>query len=98
MSAPALVRAPERRMLTREEAADYLGISTTMFSDMVDDGRMPGPVTGPAPKRSKKGLPGSRSGFFGTRALWDRWAIDQRVTDAQLSGRDDTASDLADVA
>ncbi len=70
MTAPALVRAPERRLLSREEAADYLGIGTSLFDDLVDDQRLPKPM----PKA-----------FTSRRVLWDRWAIDQRITDLQLS-------------
>jgi hypothetical protein len=29
--------------MSRDEAADYLGISPTLFDTMVKDGRMPGP-------------------------------------------------------
>jgi hypothetical protein len=94
MTAPALrFRARERRVLTREEAADYLGIGTTLFDEMVEDGRLPGPVMEPEPKRSSNGVRGKRSGFFGTRILWDRWAIDQKISDVQLNQREDADND-----
>jgi predicted DNA-binding transcriptional regulator AlpA len=50
MSAPgATVQvAPQitgpRRGLRREEAARYVGVGSTKFDDMVDDGRMPKPL------------------------------------------------------
>lgn len=31
------------RGLTREQAAAYIGVSVTLFDDMIADGRMPGP-------------------------------------------------------
>lgn len=34
---------PEPRGLNRAEAADYIGVSTGKFDEMVKDGRMPGP-------------------------------------------------------
>jgi len=44
LSAPlAHVRLVPRRGLSREEAALYCGIGTTLFDRLVADGRMPGP-------------------------------------------------------
>lgn len=37
-------RAIEPRGLSREEAANYAGVSPTLFDAMVADGRMPRPV------------------------------------------------------
>ncbi len=34
---------PEKRGLSRIEAADYVGVSSTLFDTMVADGRMPKP-------------------------------------------------------
>lgn len=34
---------PERRGLSRVQAAGYIGISARKFDEMVGDGRMPGP-------------------------------------------------------
>lgn len=34
---------PPRRGLSREEAADYVGVSPSLFDQMVSDGRMPQP-------------------------------------------------------
>jgi predicted DNA-binding transcriptional regulator AlpA len=35
---------PEERIgMSREEAAEYIGVSATLFDDMVEDGRMPKP-------------------------------------------------------
>jgi len=34
---------PTRRGLNREQAADYIGVGTTKFDEMVEDGRMPQP-------------------------------------------------------
>jgi excisionase family DNA binding protein len=34
---------PARRWLSREEAADYVGVSPSLFDRMVEDGRMPQP-------------------------------------------------------
>jgi predicted DNA-binding transcriptional regulator AlpA len=34
---------PTRRGLTREQSADYVGVSPTKFDEMVLDGRMPSP-------------------------------------------------------
>jgi excisionase family DNA binding protein len=31
------------RGLCREQAAEYIGVGTSKFDDMVEDGRMPGP-------------------------------------------------------
>lgn len=36
-------RTPERRGLSREEAAGYIGVSATKFDELVVDGRMPKP-------------------------------------------------------
>src|SRR3954468_14061126 len=38
-----LLPAPERRGLSRVEAAEYVGISPSLFDELVSDGRMPGP-------------------------------------------------------
>jgi predicted DNA-binding transcriptional regulator AlpA len=44
MSAPlAHVRPVPRRGLSRDDAAMYCGISSTLFDRLVADGRMPGP-------------------------------------------------------
>ena len=44
MSTPlAHVRPVPRRGLSRDEAAMYCGIGTTLFDRLVADGRMPGP-------------------------------------------------------
>jgi predicted DNA-binding transcriptional regulator AlpA len=44
VSAPlAHIRPVPRRGLSRDEAAMYCGISTTLFDRLVADGRMPGP-------------------------------------------------------
>lgn len=37
------VPRPERRGLNREQAADYIGVSASLFDEMVKDGRMPKP-------------------------------------------------------
>lgn len=37
------IRPVPRRGLSRDEAAMYVGISTTLFDRMLADGRMPGP-------------------------------------------------------
>jgi predicted DNA-binding transcriptional regulator AlpA len=42
-SALAHVRPIPRRGLSRDEAAMYCGISSTLFDRLVTDGRMPGP-------------------------------------------------------
>lgn len=40
---PAII-PPDRRIgLSRIEAAEYIGVSPTLFDQMVDDGRMPRP-------------------------------------------------------
>jgi hypothetical protein len=46
MSARGLsdVRPVPRRGLSRDEAAMYIGISPTKFDELVEAGRMPGPV------------------------------------------------------
>ncbi|MFQ6552749.1 helix-turn-helix transcriptional regulator [Aestuariibius insulae] len=36
-------RAPERRGLSRREAAEYVGVGTSKFDLMIGDGRMPQP-------------------------------------------------------
>ena len=36
-----VVRPPTRRGLCRVEAAEYVGVSPTLFDQMVSDGRMP---------------------------------------------------------
>lgn len=36
----------ERRVLNREEAASYVGISRGHFNKLVDDGTLPGPLPG----------------------------------------------------
>jgi predicted DNA-binding transcriptional regulator AlpA len=38
-----LLPLPECRGLNRREAASYIGISPSLFDEMVADGRMPGP-------------------------------------------------------
>lgn len=38
-----LCPAPVRRGLSRAEAAEYIGIGTTKFDSLVQDGRMPKP-------------------------------------------------------
>jgi predicted DNA-binding transcriptional regulator AlpA len=38
------MRPVPRRGLSREEAAMYVGISPSKFDELVEDGRMPGPV------------------------------------------------------
>jgi predicted DNA-binding transcriptional regulator AlpA len=38
------IRPLPRRGLSRDEAAMYIGVSTTKFDEMVADGRMPAPV------------------------------------------------------
>lgn len=40
----AAVIPPEARIgMSRTEAAEYIGVSTTLFDQMVEDGRMPRP-------------------------------------------------------
>jgi predicted DNA-binding transcriptional regulator AlpA len=41
---PLKNRRLEPRCLSREEAADYVGVSPSLFDQMVRDGRMPGPI------------------------------------------------------
>ena len=36
-----LIPAPDRIGLSRAEAAEYIGVSTSLFEEMVADGRMP---------------------------------------------------------
>jgi predicted DNA-binding transcriptional regulator AlpA len=43
MSKYRLVPAHERAGLSREEAAEFIGVSPTLFDEMVKDGRMPPP-------------------------------------------------------
>jgi predicted DNA-binding transcriptional regulator AlpA len=47
LTAPAsgahLIRLDERLGLSRREAAAYIGVSPTLFDEMVKDGRMPPP-------------------------------------------------------
>lgn len=38
-------RQPPWRGLSREEAAQYIGVGTSLFDAMVKDGRMPQPMT-----------------------------------------------------
>ena len=42
-SRPSACPAPAARGLSRPQAAAYVGVGTTMFDDMVKDGRMPPP-------------------------------------------------------
>ena len=37
------ISPPSRRGLKRDEAAGYIGVSATLFDQLVADGRMPGP-------------------------------------------------------
>lgn len=39
----SIVKLPERRGLSREQSADYIGVSETKFNTMISDGRMPKP-------------------------------------------------------
>jgi predicted DNA-binding transcriptional regulator AlpA len=41
---PLKNRRLEPRCLSREEAADYVGVSPSLFDQMVRDGRMPQPI------------------------------------------------------
>ncbi len=38
-----IIPASERLGLSRDEAAEYVGVGTTLFDQMVKDGRMPAP-------------------------------------------------------
>lgn len=80
-SEKAATRTLPWRGLSREEAATYIGIGTSLFDMMVADGRMP------KPKRLR-GDPGSESKG---RTLWDIRALDRAFdalpTDAEESGR-----------
>jgi predicted DNA-binding transcriptional regulator AlpA len=44
MMKPLKHRRLEPRGLSREEAADYVGVSPSLFDEMVKDGRMPQPL------------------------------------------------------
>jgi hypothetical protein len=96
MRAPALFPLSELRLLTREEAAGYLNISTTTFDERVKDGRLPGPLLEDE-TRSGKGKHGRRKGYLGP-LLWDRWLIDQKISDVSLRRRSEVADEMADVA
>jgi excisionase family DNA binding protein len=41
---PLKYRRLEPRCLSREEAADYVGVSESFFDQLVADGRMPQPI------------------------------------------------------
>lgn len=41
---PLLAHSGPKRGLSREEAADYVGVSATKFTALVADGRMPKPI------------------------------------------------------
>jgi predicted DNA-binding transcriptional regulator AlpA len=41
---PLKHRRVEPRGLSRDESADYVGVSTSLFDQMVADGRMPSPI------------------------------------------------------
>lgn len=43
MMAPRLSSALSPRGLSRVRSADYVGVGTTLFDEMVEDGRMPKP-------------------------------------------------------
>lgn len=43
MTQRAFVHTPEKRGLSRVEAAGYIGVSASLFDEMVRDRRMPGP-------------------------------------------------------
>jgi predicted DNA-binding transcriptional regulator AlpA len=43
MSRSAVIPPEARLGLSRAEAAEYIGVSTTLFDQMVEDGRMPRP-------------------------------------------------------
>ena len=43
MKRPSVVPLPKKRRLNRVEAAGYVGVSPTLFDEMVRDRRMPGP-------------------------------------------------------
>ncbi len=81
MTAPALVRARERRLLSREEAAEYCRMGTTMFDQRVAEGILPRPM----PKA-----------FTGRLVSWDLWEIDRRLTDMQLNAEATGAADEDD--
>ena len=40
---PKIIPPADRYGLNREEAAEYIGVGTTLFDTMVADGRMPKP-------------------------------------------------------
>ena len=40
---PRLLPLPECRGLSRAQAAEYVGVSPSLFDELVADGRMPGP-------------------------------------------------------
>ncbi len=81
MTAPALMRPSERRLLSREEAAEYCRLGTTMFDERVDEGILPRPM----PKA-----------LTGRLVSWDRWEIDRRLTDMQLNEEAAGAADEDD--
>lgn len=54
------------RMLSREQAARYVGVSPTQFDREVEEGRWPQP--------ERRGAVGRRTG----RVLWDRVLLDKR--------------------
>ena len=55
MSKHYVIPAHERAGLSRNEAAAYIGVSATLFDEMVKDGRMP------APRRANSRLIWSRA-------------------------------------
>jgi hypothetical protein len=81
--APAARQTPWRG-LSREEAAQYVGVSTGLFDAMVKDGRMP------KPKRLRTDPDSDTRG----RTIWDIRALDLAF-DA-LPGDDDNAANPFD--
>lgn len=62
----------EPRGLNREQAAAYIGVGTTMFDDMVKDGRMPGPVRiGARVVWDRFKLDAAFDNLAGTGSSWD---------------------------
>jgi len=50
---------PPRRGLRRPEAASYVGVSSTKFDELVEDGRMPAPFRSVKPKKPPAVRPGA---------------------------------------
>jgi predicted DNA-binding transcriptional regulator AlpA len=58
------------RLLSREEAATYVGVSATLFDQEVSSGMWPQPI---------------RRGAAGGRVTWDRVAIDKALDTMAVS-------------